>query len=325
MTPGESFFRGAHETPPSEERHERMGPQTARALHKFQRFATEQQALIEKRAKSGESYEDIFYDLFYSQNQLGQEHRKTDPDYQRMKEKYDREAQEVLRKFLAFAEKHRNEPVPGISAGEQSIKKGWVYFKVNGGAKRDGTLGRFYLNIDPERLPAFYEEILPDFFRERAGVDAKISGTASPQDFNRQDKMVIYFNAAEEDQVLAIIERKYKENPGAFLKGIPRFTAEICDDHGFVMEGVGFGEEPAGAGGKSFGDVRSKILAEVYEASQRDGYPLSDPKSLEAFRKACEHRGVDPSNAAFNLSEADPPPFYRMRKRENEVLRPERG
>jgi hypothetical protein len=144
----------------------------------------------------------------------------------------------------------------------------------------------------------------------------KIPTFGDTMTFNRFDKMVIYFDAEEEKEALRVLENLYQKNLEAFDEGIPRFTAEVKNQKGEKMIGIGFGQEPV-LENESFGTVRAKILAEVYLDAQYSGHHVFDPDFdfEESFRRACLKYQVDPQNPAFNLggSEKFPELMRRMR------------
>ena len=284
-------------------------------LKDFQGFVIRHEKLIDETfqeaKKRGRELSDVIYDLFYSEDIDAREY-KNDQRFADVKKHYDRAAKDLLDRFLALAKKYEQTPNPPIQASTSSIEAGWIYFKVAGGASRK-KMGRMYLNIKPEYLPSFYEAILPEFNKQGVGVDAKIPKTASLDDFNRKDKMVIYFDEHDQQKLLEIIQRFHQDNAHTFIPKTVRFAAEIVDDHGFVMGGVGFGAEPSKGEG-SFGDVRSKILAEVYPIL-KDRNALAG-KALETFLASCQKHGVDRTNPAFNN---DPNSFSVIRLRQNQT------
>ncbi|MBM4177463.1 hypothetical protein FJ208_01540 [Candidatus Gribaldobacteria bacterium] len=77
------------------------------------------------------------------------------------------------------------------------------------------------------------------------------------------------------------------------------------------MAGIGFAEEPL-VRNKSFGEIRSQILAEVYQTLIKSDNPNFSPKSC--FDKTCLEHHVNPKNPAFNLSQ-DPTEFTKLKAR----------
>jgi hypothetical protein len=83
------------------------------------------------------------------------------------------------------------------------------------------------------------------------------------------------------------------------------------------MQGIGFGQEPRTKGG-SFGDTRSKLLAEVWQDAKKQNLSISDPKFDfdSSMEKSCRTYGVDSRNFAFNAAQgSDTMAFNELRKR----------
>ncbi|MBI5422312.1 hypothetical protein HZA44_04225 [Candidatus Peregrinibacteria bacterium] len=276
-------------------------PSTEIDFDAFRLFARAHGPEIEAKMGQGNGLEDFFYDSFYSENIDRPLYRETDPKFEPMKAWYEKKADEVLQKFLHLAKQYEGQEKPPIMPAERAIRSGWVYFKVNGGAAEDTKMGRLYLNIQPARLPEFYEECLPLFYRRNLKVDAKISRTAKLGDVNRYDKMVIYFNEGDEEALMRTIQELYRNNERLFIGGIPRFSVPLPNEGGTAMRGVGFGEQPIQSG-VSFGQIRARILSEVYSQARQAGISLDDPRAMQLFKQACLDHGVDPEKAAFGLS-----------------------
>lgn len=273
-------------------------------LSSFEKFVSQHSDLIARELKAGKDLAGVFYDNFYTEDIDRQLYKKGDPKYEAMRRAYEPEARRVLDKFLTLSEKYKKDAVPPISPGRNSIDNGWVYFKLNGGANPKEKRGRLYLNIQPENLAQFYENSLPVLQRGGLRVDAKISQNANPEDVNRYDKMVIYFNEADEAAMMSAMEQLYSQSPQIFMEGSPKFTVPLADSRGESMAGVSFGEEPGKAQrGQSFGDIRSKILADIYTSVQKDGYSVSEGRAQNDFQTACRKYGVDEDNPAFNTDQ----------------------
>lgn len=273
-------------------------------LKSFESFLEKHGALIEQQVKQGKKLERAIYDSFYSEDIDKQLYKDGNPQFEGMRKTYENETKRILEGFLKYSKNYENDAEPAIAPGPKSIEKGWVYFKVNGGVKPGAKIGRLYLNIKPDQLPAFYERTLPNLQKNKLRVDSKISQAAKAEDVNRYDKMVIYFDESDQAGVMSVIEAAHKQNATIFMDGAPKSTTQLKDSQGKEMVGVSFGEEPGKkANGLSFGDVRSEILAEVYREAKKNRYPLSDNRSKITMLKACEKYGVNPNNPAFNAGE----------------------
>lgn len=301
----------------SEQREVTKENEAQKLLKSFEDFVVKHPDIIARELKQGKDLAGIFYDNFYTEDVDNRLYKQGDPAYEAMRKTYQREAKRVVDRFLALSQKYQHDTVPAISPGQKSIENGWVYFKLNGGANPSAKRGRLYLNIKPEQLVKFYENALPTLQRSNLRVDAKIAQTANPEDVNRYDKMVIYFNEEDETAMASAMEQLYAQNSQIFVEGSPKCTTSLTDSRGKSMTGVNFGEEPGqDQGGKSFGDIRSKILAEVYSATKKGNYSISDQRAQRDFQMACQKFGVDSNNPAFNAGQES---FKQMRMLKNEV------
>ncbi len=301
----------------SEQREMTKENEVQELLNSFEDFVTEHPDIIDRELRLGKDLAGIFYDNFYTEDVDNQLYQQGDLVYETMRRTYLQEAKRVLDRFLTLSQKYQHDIVTAISPGQKSIESGWVYFKLNGGANPSAKRGRLYLNIMPEQLVRFYENALPTLQRSNLRVDVKIAQTANPEDVNRYDKMVIYFNEEDEDVLALAMEQLYIQNSPIFVDDIPKCTTPLIDSGGRSMMGVSFGEEPGpDQGGKSFGEIRSKILADVYSATRKGNYPISDPRAQRDFQMACQKLGVDSNNPAFNAGQES---FKLIRRRKNEV------
>ncbi|MBI4098712.1 MAG: hypothetical protein HY437_01605 [Candidatus Magasanikbacteria bacterium] len=282
---------------------ERRETEPKKVLREFAAFVQKHQDLIARELKQGRKLPDIIYDNFYSEDIDNQKYREGDPRFEKMRATYQREAAQVLEKFLGLSRHYEGQKDPPIAPAKKSIENGWVYFKTFGGTHSDTQRGRFYFNIRPERLTQFYEAAVTAFANDGLPIEAKISRTANPGDMNRYDKMVVYCDEEYQRLVYEVIGKLHRENNDIFEVGGPKFTVPVEDERGKIMTGVAFGEEPgAEQGGHSFGDIRSKILTDVYRAAAHGRFALTDKRAVAAFEDACETYGVDPKKPAFNAS-----------------------
>jgi len=296
-------------------RAEPLGHNTDRDLDKLLAFGYKHSQEFAEAAKKGhKALADFIYDKFYSED-FDNRTYSDNADFSNLKRSYDSKAKELLDNFLVLSEKYIKNPqlypIRPVEPSPSMIEKGWVYFKFNGGRNRETALGRFYLNIKPENLVEFYKEAVVALQKKGLSFDAKIAKEGSLDDFNRNDKMVIYFNEKDETIMLRELEELYKKHKPAFLSEKPRLSAQIVDPHGLPMDGVSFGEEPTNQGGASFGAIRADILASVYEDAASKRYAFDSPEMIEAFRKKCSDKGVDATNTGFNAKQGTFPLIRR--------------
>jgi transcriptional regulator NrdR family protein len=284
-------------------------PERERAIVEFKEYVKKHQLEIERKLQQGWDLEKIFYRDFYNRNIDRPKYRKDDPTVQRLLREYSAQINKVIVDLLREAQ--LGSGLKGWHQGEY-----WFVFVTNGGYQKKTALGRFYLNLKPEYVGKVFSQAVMAFRDAGLHSAMKIPTFGNTMTLNRFDKMVIYFDAEEEEKALQVLENLHQKNPEAFDEGIPRFTAEVKNQRGEKMVGIGFGQEPV-LENESFGTVRAKILAEVYLDAKYSGHYVFDPDFdfEESFRRACLKYQVDPQNPAFNLggSEKFPELMRRMR------------
>jgi|GEM_PF-1307806 len=268
-------------------------PEKERTLSEFKEYIKKHRLEIERKLQMGQDLDDIFYCDFYSSNIDQLKYRKDDPGLQKLVREYSNQINAVKADLSREAEKSRLEPAE---------VEDWFYCNINGGFRNWTTLGRFYLNLKPEYVGKVFLQAAKLFRDAGLHVQMKIPTDGNVDTFNRFDKMVIYFDAEEEKEVLQVLENLYQNNLRAFDDGVPRFTGEIKNQKGEKMIGIGFGQEPLFKN-ESFGSIRAKILAYIYRDAKDSGHSVSDPNFdfEESFLRACLKYQVDPQNPAFNL------------------------
>lgn len=242
----------------------------------------------------------IFYSKFYNQPKI---------PYNKIREKIDSEI-----KTLLGGLNNQN-----IKINEEHYY--WLFCKVNKGIEKFDSsgknlkIGRFYLNIDPIKIPEVFAKITKIAQEKKVNLEIKTTKNYGGSS-NRIDKIIIYFSETESEKILEILENIYKENHSSFIPETPKFTAQLKTKHGEIMKGISFGEEPI-FWGESFGTIRAKILAEIYIKAKKQGLSLLHPNfNLNlALIDACKKYGVDPQNMAFNYNTLNKGSFSKIKER----------
>ncbi|MDF1498633.1 MAG: T3SS effector HopA1 family protein [Patescibacteria group bacterium] len=267
----------------------------------FKKYVENNYQKIEGELQQGRELYDIFYRDFYTKNNDNLKYRENDQTTQELKIKY-ADSIEKLRKEFGYVEKQ--------NILVKAYDSYWTYGKVNQGVVNYNNLGRFYLNLKPEHIGDILRKTLELSQRSGLHVTMKVPTNGDASTFNRHDKMVIYFDAGEEDKIMRVINMLYDNNSGAFSEtGIPRFAAEVKNLKNEKMIGVGFGEEPTGFNNEvSFGQIRAKILEGVYKDAKYQGLSINDPmfNFNSSFNLHCKKFRVNPENPAFNISDNKP-------------------
>lgn len=263
----------------------------------FKKYVENNHQKIERELQQGRELDDIFYRDFYSANTDNSEYIENDPRVQELKRKY---AVSINMAWDKYGNGNSGERDILITA----MNSYWTYCYVNQGTMDINNIGRFYFNLNPEYVGNILIKVAEMFQENGLHVEMKVPTKGSAFTFNRHDKMVIYFNAKEEEKTMRVIEMLHSNNNEAFDEtGVPRFAAEMKDSSNKKMKGVGFGEEPK-QDRESFGTIRVKILSKVYQDAKCCGLSINDPRFdfNSSFERYCKEFQVDPKNPAFNLS-----------------------
>lgn len=271
-------------------------PETEKILSEFQEFVSKHQDMIENELQAGHELWKIFYDNFYNKDIDNLKYREGDPDFENLKQKYQEKVNFLKDRMGGKAGFLNNMPK------EVRDQIAWIddgYWLRVGSIKsfKEDRVYRFYLNTKPETSL----DIFSDLVKNTAGlnIELKVPSKAEPDSFNRFDKIVIYFSPSEREKNLSVIEKIWqKYQHGGFNNEVPRFTNKIKNSFGKEMIGISFSEEPLFRN-ESFGSIRSKILAEIYNEAKMAGNLQFDFNN--SFVKACEKYKVDPKNPAHNL------------------------
>ncbi len=266
------------------------------SLSRFKKFLTVKKDEIQKRHDEGQSYADIFYDLFYSEN-FENDGTSADP----------RMLEEMVRVYNEEAEKTDKLLTEHTQFDETFVGRvnpGWIQFGINDGVDRKKeALSRFYMNLRPELAPALLRGLFELGISEGFRFEAKIAKETDSNEIKRYEQMVMYYPTIEHDKIIEFIARFHDQYARYFKDDIPEFASRVGHfETGQVLSGIGFAEDPKS--GKSFGMVRTEILAELYEESLHEGINAADPRFRlgTRFRAKCREFGVDPKEPAFNLA-----------------------
>lgn len=284
------------------------GPEKERAIAEFREYIKKHQPEIERELQQGRDLDELFYHDFYNNNIDQPKYREGDPAVQRLAREYSTQINAVRENLLREAQSGR-----GLMPMDNGY---WLYCDINGSFRNQAALGRFYFNLKPEYVGQVFSKTAEAFRDAGLHSQMKIPMAGDARAFNRLDKMVVYFDAEEEQRVLQVLENLYRSSPEAFDEtGTPRFTAEVKNQRGEKMAGIGFAEEPPFRN-ESFGTIRAKVLADVYVEAKNSRRSITDPNFdfASAFRRACLKYQVDPQNPAFNMQRG-PEKFSELKRR----------
>ncbi len=164
----------------------------------------------------------------------------------------------------------------------------------------EATSGKFFLNPHPEFLEVMLLAIIEAARQQQIRLACKIP---KKMEFAftsaRADNLTVYARAEDERAVVALVRDTAARHQALLRPYRPALTAPVLAD-GKPLKGIGFGEEYMVAG-TSFGQVRSKLLADLVRAHNGDMRMREEESVQQIFMKLCTQQGVDPYNPAFNL------------------------
>ncbi len=260
----------------------------------FQVFISRYGSAIESARARSEDIETIIYSNFYALN-IDARVFESNADFVQKKREYEEEIGSVIDDVRHVSTSGKIELV------ESMLADGWLYLKTVRGISSQSRIGRMYYNVRPEALPSFYIDFVQNCYHQGLPIDSKIRSKVSVEDFNRTDKMVVYFGEEHERNMVALTREFYGQNPSVFMNDRVRFGAYIPDEKGVLMRGVAIGEDPGE--NESFGGVRAKILASMLEQARVQGISMQDSRAvLQLFQAECQKHHVDPYHAAFGDS-----------------------
>jgi hypothetical protein len=278
-------------------------------LEKFANFSKENGDKIKEEMAKGKSLANVFYNLFYNNN-------RKNPEFVGGEEKFKKSRINFYKsKLKAREEILKKENTTDLRVITES-EDYWLAVNLNGGLNlKNEALGRIYFNLNPDRLHYFFKKAIDKFLERGIAAQMKILNQEEVEDFNRSDKMLIYFSSWQEAAVIRAIEDLHREEKSVcdFSFDHPKFTVPVRDYEGTWISGISFGEEPIDHE-NSFGILRMKILEEIYHKAELQNLKVYNPKFnlKRAYAEACIKYGVDPENSAFNEKGGK---FSLMRKR----------
>lgn len=282
-------------------------PHKSKSIEKFISFWKRNEAQINSM-EDNKSLEKFIYSYFYSKQEGALKYREDDPRTEELKGIYSNKMAE-LNTYINNQSK-KDELVRPINT------KYWTACNINKTISANEAILRTYFNVKPEYAAGFFATTLRELRVEDINAQIKMPTHATTEAFNRQDKMVMYFNSGQEKKTLAVIEKLYNQYPFIFEdNGTPPFVAEAKNSEGNIMNGIGYAQDPMKKG-ESFGTTRCKALAEVVNNAKEYGFSASDKEFDFSyhFKEACIKYNIDPENPAFNL-DTDKSKLAEIKKR----------
>jgi Fe-S cluster assembly iron-binding protein IscA len=186
-------------------------------------------------------------------------------------------------------EQHENRSWRGLQVGDVGLEK----------------LGRIYLNPKNENYASTYRQIVGALAENGAQFQIKMLKHMNQHDYNRSDKMVLYFNPDQIDIVKNTVVDYVDKHPEKMNSNTPRFTERLTNSEGEILNGVSFAESPDM--GKSFSTRMAVILTECYAKTVKNGsLDINSDEFFEAFSRSCIDHDVDARQPYKNANTSFP-------------------
>ena len=164
-------------------------------------------------------------------------------------------------------------------------------------AKNESVLVRIYFNLTPDGAVGVMGNLTQQLNERNIPFDFKV--LYNPQDYQRHDSGVLYFDKSNYELVHQILQKVYPENQSHFKAEVPLFTLQLAP-------GLALAEEPNQkfAEQESFGMNRCQIIANgLLEAWYQDkNFP--DEKMQYIFEQF-SISGIDLNHTYLNADSED--------------------
>ena len=140
------------------------------------------------------------------------------------------------------------------------------------------TLVRIYFNLTPNGAVGVMGSLTQQLNEQNIPFDFKV--LYNPQDYQRHDSGVLYFDKSNYQQVHQILQQVYQEHQLHFKAEVPLFTLQLAP-------GLALAEEPDNkfAEVESFGMNRCQIIANGLLKAWYEGKGSSDEKMQYIFEQ----------------------------------------
>ena len=163
---------------------------------------------------------------------------------------------------------------------------------------KDGTgLVRIYFNLTPDGAVVVMGSLTQQLNEQNIAFDFKV--LYNPQDYQRHDSGVLYFDKNNYELVHQVLQQVYQEHQSHFKTEVPLFTLQLAP-------GLALAEEPDQkfAERESFGMNRCQIIANGLLEAWNQGKNSLDEK-MQAIFEQFVLSGIDLSRTYLNADSED--------------------
>ena len=161
----------------------------------------------------------------------------------------------------------------------------------------ESCIVRIYFNLTPEGAIAVMGSLTQQLNDRNIPFDFKV--LYNPQDYQRHDSGVLYFDKSNYEQIHQILQEIYQENQAHFKAEVPLFTLQLAP-------GLALAEEPEQkfAEKESFGLNRCQIIANGLLDAWYQDKNLPDEK-MQCIFEQFSLSGIDSSHTYLNAGSED--------------------
>jgi hypothetical protein len=158
--------------------------------------------------------------------------------------------------------------------------------------KDASVLVRIYFNLTPDGAVAVMGSLTQQLNEQNIPFDFKV--LYNPQDYQRHDSGVLYFDKSNYELVHQILQQVYQENQSHFKAEVPLFTLQLAP-------GLALAEEPDRkfAERESFGMNRCQIIANGLLEAWHQGKNSPEEK-IQAIFEQFSLSGIDLNHTHIN-------------------------
>ncbi|MEM8780980.1 MAG: T3SS effector HopA1 family protein [Cyanobacteria bacterium P01_G01_bin.49] len=160
--------------------------------------------------------------------------------------------------------------------------------------KEVSELVRIYFNLTPDGAVEVMGSLTPQLNEQDIPFDFKV--LYNPQDYQRHDSGVLYFDKSNYEVIRQILQQVYQENSAHFKADVPLFTLQLAP-------GLALAEEPDRkfAERESFGMNRCQIIANaLLEAWHQD--KTSPEEKMQCVFEHFAISGIDLNHTYLNAN-----------------------
>jgi HopA1 effector protein family len=164
-------------------------------------------------------------------------------------------------------------------------------------AQEESILVRIYFNLTPDGAVAVMGSLTQQLNEQNIPFDFKV--LYNPQDYQRHDSGVLYFDKSNYELVHQVLQQVYQENQSHFKAEVPLFTLQLAP-------GLALAEEPNQkfAERESFGMNRCQIIANGLLEAWNQGKNLPDER-IQAIFEQFSLAGIDLNHTYLNADSKD--------------------